>query len=104
MADIQAAKLNHNGRIVIPKAMRESLGIKPGDEVLLKREESGILLYTRALAVRAIQRELRGRVPPGGSAVDELIAERRAEFEREEAEAARIPARRHRATHGSSRP
>ncbi|MGH9518012.1 MAG: AbrB/MazE/SpoVT family DNA-binding domain-containing protein, partial [Terriglobales bacterium] len=96
MAEIRVAKLNDNGRIVIPKAMREAPGIKSGDEVLLRRDENGILLYTRAIAVRAIQRELRGRVSPGASIVDELITERRAEFEREEAEGARIPSRRRR--------
>lgn len=74
------------GRLVIPKDMREALGIPEGGELRLKVEDGELRGMGRIAALRRIQRELRGSVPPGESVVDELIADRRAEAAREEAE------------------
>lgn len=96
------AKINGNGRIVIPKAMRNALGVKPGDEVMLRLQEEGVVIYTLARAVRNIQRDLRQHATRA-SIVDELIAERQSEFEREEAESGAFKARPRRAKHGAGR-
>ena len=76
-------RLNENGRIVIPAAFREALGIKLGDELVLHLDEDGVLMTTIELRVARAQRLVRKYVKPGESLVDELIAERRAEARRE---------------------
>jgi AbrB family looped-hinge helix DNA binding protein len=44
------ARMTAGGRIVIPAAYREALGIKPGDDVVLQLESGEIRLYTRKRA------------------------------------------------------
>jgi AbrB family looped-hinge helix DNA binding protein len=80
-------KVDASGRVVIPKDMREALGILEGGELELSVEEGELRGITRLAALHRLQKLLRGSVPPGVSMVDELIAERRAEAAREEAEA-----------------
>ncbi len=104
MPHVVRTRISANGRIVLPKAMREALGARPGDEVLLRLDDVGIVIYTQARALAAIRAELRRHVPEGVSLVDELIADRRAEFEREAAGSAPSAARRGRAAHASRRP
>ncbi len=77
------AKIDRYGRIVIPSAVREELGVKPGDEVVLRVGDGQLQIFTRALAIRRAQEIVRQYVPPGHSLSDELIADRRAEAERE---------------------
>ena len=79
-------KVDSAGRLVIPKEMREALGIPDGGELRLRVEDGELRGMGRLAALRRTQRELRGSVPPGESVVDELIADRRAEAAREEAE------------------
>ena len=79
-------KVDAAGRLVIPKDMREALGIPDGGELRLRVEDGELRGMGRLAALKRIQRELRGSVPPGTSVVDELIADRRAEAAREEAE------------------
>lgn len=71
-----------NGRVVLPAALRAELGLKPGDRFLVKvRDENHAELVT----VRAALASVRGMFAhlPGPSLADELIADRRAEAERE---------------------
>ncbi len=70
-------KLNENGRIVIPAAMREALQVKPGDELLLHVEDGELHVTTRMQRIRRAQELVRRYVPEGVSLADELIAERR---------------------------
>jgi AbrB family looped-hinge helix DNA binding protein len=79
-------KLNPNGRIVIPAAIREELGIAPGDTLLMDVEDGVLRIETYPARIRRIQREVAHLAKPGILASDELIAERREEFRREEAE------------------
>lgn len=71
------------GRIVIPAAIRQSLGIEPGDTLVAQVEDGRLVLDTRArLLARFASRFAEVRTRPaarGGSVVDQLIAERRAE-------------------------
>jgi AbrB family looped-hinge helix DNA binding protein len=76
-------KLNENGRIVIPAAMRAALQIKPGDELLLHLEDGELHVTTRMQRIRRAQELVRRYVPEGVSLADELIAERREAAKRE---------------------
>jgi AbrB family looped-hinge helix DNA binding protein len=81
--EVYRAKLNDEGRLVIPAACRKRLGMSPGQELLLQISEQGLLVYTPDLALKRLQDWVAVHVPPGVSLVDELIAERRAEAVRE---------------------
>jgi AbrB family looped-hinge helix DNA binding protein len=37
-------KVGPKGQVVLPKVMRESLGIEPGDEVTVEHHEGGLLV------------------------------------------------------------
>lgn len=78
------ARINENGRIVIPAAIRTKMNLKPGDSILMRLEEDGILRVEPHLAkIRRIQQEFRKYSNPGVLASDELIADRREEARRE---------------------
>jgi AbrB family looped-hinge helix DNA binding protein len=73
------------GRVVLPSAVRRQLDLKPGTPMLLSTEDDGSL---RLRSYRAVAEQSRGllRQLPGGSMVDDLLAERRAEADREDTE------------------
>jgi len=78
------ARMNQQGRIVIPAECRAAAGIKPGDELLIEAIGKGELrLRTPEQAIRAAQAIVARRVPKNRDLVAELIAERRAEAKRE---------------------
>src|ERR1035437_3500351 len=72
-------KINQNGRIVIPAALRRQMGLKAGDSVLMEVEDGILRLETHLARIRRIQREFAQYIRPGVLASDELIAERREE-------------------------
>ena len=77
-------KVEQGGRIVVPSAFRQCLGIKPGDTVLVTlAEPDTIIIRTYRGAIRRIQELVRQYVPPDRSLADVLIQERRAEAARE---------------------
>ncbi len=76
-------RLDQGGRVVIPAEYRRALGLRPGEEVILRLEDGEIRLLSLAQAVREAQAIVRQHVPEGRSLSDELIAERRAEAARE---------------------
>jgi AbrB family looped-hinge helix DNA binding protein len=78
--------LSDNGRIVIPAAIREEMGFAPGDTLLMDVEDGVLRIESYPARIRRIQREVAKYVKPGVLASDELIAERREEARREEAE------------------
>ena len=77
-----ATRVASGGRIVIPARFRKALGINPGDEVVLRLGEGGLLVYSQAEALRRLQDRVAQAVPPGTSLVKELIRERREEARR----------------------
>jgi AbrB family looped-hinge helix DNA binding protein len=81
---VVAARLDAEGRIVIPAEYRKTLALKEGDDLLVYLEGDSLRLTSRDAAINRIQAEVKRLVPPGVSLVDELIAERRREAEREE--------------------
>ena len=80
------ARISPNGRIVIPAAIRQQLGVKPGDPILMDVEDGVLRLESYPSRIARIQHELAQYIPPGVSLADELIAERRTEARREQEE------------------
>ena len=71
--------LGRGGRVVIPAPFRKALGIKPGDELILTLEDSGVRLSTRLQAIEGAQALVRQYVPSGRNLSQELIEQRRLE-------------------------
>jgi AbrB family looped-hinge helix DNA binding protein len=77
------ARVNENGRVVIPASYRKALGIKAGDEVILRMEDDELRITTMRRRIERAQRLVRKYVKRDTSLVDELIAERREAANRE---------------------
>lgn len=77
-------RLGPDGRVVIPAAFREALGLSDGDTLIASIDDGELNLLTRRAAVRRAQAIVRQFVPEGVSLVDELIEDRRREVEREQ--------------------
>jgi AbrB family looped-hinge helix DNA binding protein len=71
-------RVGPKGQVVIPKWLRDELGIKPGDEVIFWREGDEVHLkrYRRPKSLRGLL--------AGTNALETFRAERRWELEREE--------------------
>ena len=79
-----AVRINQQGRIVIPAECRAAAGLKPGDLLLVEAVGEGELrLRTAAQAIKEAQALVARRIPKDRDLVAELIAERRAEAERD---------------------
>lgn len=78
-------KMSEGGRVVIPAEIRHSLGLKEGDTVLFELRDDEIVLTTRRARIARAQAMFQKWCPreEGRSLVDEFIAERRQEAERE---------------------
>ena len=72
MQDIQCT-IAEGGRIVIPAGYRRALGLKVGDEVILRMADGEVHILTRRQAL------VGKHVPERKSPVRELIRERRGE-------------------------
>jgi AbrB family looped-hinge helix DNA binding protein len=70
-------QVGEKGRVVIPAAMREALGIGVGDTVVLRVEDQELRISTMRSRLRRAQEWVRQIVPPEVSLADELSAERR---------------------------
>ncbi len=75
-------KLTEGGRIVIPAEYRQALGLRPGDEVILRLEDGEVRLFTPRQAIKRAQELVRHYIPRERALAAELIAERRAEENR----------------------
>ena len=71
-------RVGPQGRIVIPAAVREELGLGVGDELSTRVEDGRLVLERREDVARRL-RERFASVAPGRSLSEELIAERREE-------------------------
>ena len=83
-------RVGPQGRIVIPAAVREELGLGVGDELSTRVEDGRLVLERREDVARRL-RERFASVTPDRSLSEELIAERRAEAIREAREANEDP-------------
>jgi len=70
-------RVGPKGQVVIPKELRDALGIEPGDEVSFWRHDDHV-----AVRPAGMRRPLRGRFA-GSALVDELERERAADRQRE---------------------
>ena len=76
-------RINENGRVVIPASFRKALGMRSGDEVVLRVEDDELRITTLKSRVGRAQRRIGRFLGKGGRLSDELIAERRAASSRE---------------------
>src|SRR5216684_8028144 len=88
-------RVNENGRVVIPASFRKRLGIRVGDDVILRIEGDELRITTLKRNIERAQRLVRKHVKPGTSLVDELIAERREAALNETSRAGRYTLARH---------
>ena len=72
-----------DGRVMIPAAFREALGLQEGDNIQLRLEGEEVRILDRDTAIREAQELVSKYVPDGVSLVDELIEERRREAKKE---------------------
>jgi AbrB family looped-hinge helix DNA binding protein len=70
-------RVNESGRVVIPASFRKRLGIRAGDELLVRMEDDELRITTLQRNIARAQRLVRKHVKPGASLVDKLLAERR---------------------------
>jgi len=81
------AQMGPDGQLVIPEEIRQELGLDEGETVVMQIKDGKLQIWSLHQAIRRAQEHMRQYIIPGQSVVDELIAERRAEAAREEAEA-----------------
>jgi AbrB family looped-hinge helix DNA binding protein len=77
------ARVNNNGRLVIPAQFREAFEIKGGDFVVVRLEDDELRVMTIKRRIERAQQIVRKYIKPGVSLVDELLAQRRAEARKE---------------------
>jgi AbrB family looped-hinge helix DNA binding protein len=75
-------RVGPQGRLVIPAPLRRTLGIDPGDTLVIRLEDNRLVLEKRETILARLRDRFR-RVPPEVSLADELIRERREEVRRE---------------------
>jgi AbrB family looped-hinge helix DNA binding protein len=77
------ARINENGRVVIPAPFRRALGIESGDTIVLRIENDELRMTTLRQRLAKAQKLVRAHIKPTRSLADELIAERREAARRE---------------------
>ena len=80
-----SVRVGRQGRLVIPAEIRRRLGLGTGDTLLVRVQEESLVLERREAVLTRIEGWF-DHVPRDVSLVEELLAERRAEVEREERE------------------
>jgi AbrB family looped-hinge helix DNA binding protein len=82
MSAVYSAKVGNKGRVVIPASLREAQGWTD-DTVLVFVDESD---HVRLVSRDDLERQVLAEMAGGPSLVDELLAERRAEAQRDASE------------------
>jgi AbrB family looped-hinge helix DNA binding protein len=77
------ARLNENGRVVIPATIRQKLGLSAGDTLLFSIDGDALRVESHRARIRRVQESLRRFIPSERCLTDELIADRREEARRE---------------------
>jgi AbrB family looped-hinge helix DNA binding protein len=75
-------RINHQGRLVIPAELRAAAGIKPDSDVVLEVHEGEIRIRNVDAALSRVQTKYK-RLAQGRDVVDEFLAERREEADRD---------------------
>lgn len=76
-------RVSDGRRVVLPAEVCKQLGIDVGDTVVVDVAGGKVELHTFDTTLAEFRALLASKIPPGVSIVDELLAERRAEAERE---------------------
>jgi AbrB family looped-hinge helix DNA binding protein len=71
------ATLSKEGRVLIPAAIRQELGLRVGEPLSISVVDGEIRVVSRLAALRRMQQRLAHLRDPQSSAVDELLRERR---------------------------
>ena len=80
-------RVDNQGRVMLPSWWRKKEGVGPSTELCVAVTEDGALVVeTREQGLRRARALLRKYIPEGVSLSNELIADRRAEAERETGE------------------
>ena len=77
------SRIDSSGRVLIPAALRSGLYVAEGDAILFVQQKDGVELRTGRQAARAAQEFFCGLAAPDICMSDQLLAERRADAERE---------------------
>lgn len=77
MVQRTSVQVGEKGRVVIPAAIREALGIEAGDRVEMEVKDCELRISTRRARIRRAQERARQYVKPGALVSEELSAERR---------------------------
>ena len=80
MIDVRT-KLAEGGRIVIPVEYRQALGLRVGDDIILRLEDGEVRIFTPQQAIKRAQELVKQFVAEGQSLSDELLQERKTERE-----------------------
>lgn len=81
-----AIRVGKQGRIVLPASIRQQLDIKEGDQLGVIIDEDGrVVMESPRAALKKVRQRLKASMGER-SLADELIADRRREFEREDME------------------
>jgi AbrB family looped-hinge helix DNA binding protein len=81
--EIISVKVEQSGRILIPATVRRKLKLDVGSEVILRVDDTGILIGNRDQALARATQVLRRYIPESVCLSEELIKDRRAEAKRE---------------------
>jgi AbrB family looped-hinge helix DNA binding protein len=78
------AIVSTKGQMVIPSAIRESLGIEPGTRISIRQEGEEVVLRPETVASKlSLIEKMHGCTEGGASGTDLLLEDRRLERERE---------------------
>jgi AbrB family looped-hinge helix DNA binding protein len=80
-------QIGEDGTLVIPAPFREAMGLEPGETMSIHMDEDGLHIQSVRQTIARAQAAVRSFISADRSLSDELIAERRAEAAREEANA-----------------
>jgi hypothetical protein len=75
-----------DGAVALPPMALQALGLKPGAVAIAELEADRLVIFSVAESVRRVQAMVRELIPGNHSLADALIAERRAESARDEAD------------------
>lgn len=73
------AAMGANGRIVIPAAVRSSMGLREGSRIRMRLVDGELRLTSPEMTLGRLQQWAREALPAGTSLVEELLQERRHE-------------------------
>jgi AbrB family looped-hinge helix DNA binding protein len=76
-------RVDQQGRLLVPKELREAIEMRPGGNVTLLVEDGELRVITPGALMHKLEEQRALYNPEGRSLVDEFLAERRAEAERE---------------------